>query len=239
MSLTSKDIEAIKSKPFKEPRLTKTLLAVLRPLVKIPPIKKLIAESAGGLSGRIFRLQEKKEYEEATQVAIYALVKYRNKKSRFLPFMDHHNWWQFMKYGVDSASHMNNENLREKLVTYANAGIAPFEGYDVAYSYLEFSRWRYYAHNYDEAIKYAEVAAVADKTWAEPDFILGWYGLVLNNGNAEKMLIRAVEKDPKMLFRIVNNDVCKQNPHIISKLKSKYHRLEAVSDTATRNEKQS
>ena len=144
-----------------------------------------------------------------------------------------------MKHGVDSASHISNNNLREKLETYANAGIAPFEGYDVAYSYLEMSRWKYYAQNYDEAVKYAEVAAAAaDKTWAEPDFILGWYGLVLNNGKAEEMLIRAVEKDLKMLFRIVNNDVCKQNPHIISKLKAKYHTL-AVSDTATRNRKPS
>jgi hypothetical protein len=235
MSLTSKDIEEIKSKPFKEPRLTRTLLAVLRLLAKIPPIKNFIAESSGGISGRIFRCWDNKEYEKATQLAIHALEKYRNKTSRFMPFMDHHNWWQFMKHGVDSASHINDENLREKLVTYANAGIAPFEGYAVAYSYLEFSRWKYYAQNYDEAIKYAEVAAIADKTWAEPDFILGWYGLVLNMGKAEEKLIQAIEKDRKMLFRIVNNDVCKQNPHIINKLKAKYHTLKAVSDITTQN----
>lgn len=231
MSLTSKDIEEIESKPFKEPRLIKILLTVLRPIAKIPPIKKLISESVGGLDGSIFRSWEKHEYEKATEIAIHALEKFRNRKSRFLPFMDHHNWWQFMKFGVDSASHINNEHLREKLVTYANAGIEPFEGYDVAYSYLAFSRWKYLDQNYDEAIKYAEIAATADKTWAEPDFILGWYGLVLGNGKAEDHLIRAVEKDSRIFFRIVNNEICKQHPQIINKLKKRYRIPEALSGT--------
>ena len=135
-----------------------------------------------------------------------------------------------MKHGAESARHIKNEKLREKLIEYANSGIEPFEGYDVAYSYLEFSRWKYHASSYNEAVKYAELASRADVTWAEPDFLLGWYGLVLSTGNAEEYLSRAIEKDQRVLFRIVNNDVCKQYPHIVHKLKAKYHGLQANSD---------
>ncbi len=222
MSLRSRDIEEIEREPFKEPPFTKLFVSMIRLLAKVPLVKKYISESVGGLSGRIFRCWEAQEYENATQIAIHALEKYRNKKSRFLPFMDHHHWWSFMKYGVDSAKCIENEELREKLIEYANTGIEPFEGYDVAYSYLEFSRWKYHADSYEEAVKYAEVASRSDSTWAEPDFILGWYGLLLSTGNAEEHLGRAVEKDQRVLFRIANNSICKQYPHIVSKLRAKY-----------------
>ena len=188
MSLTSRDIEEIEQKPVKEPRFTGFAVSVVRLLAKIPPFKKAISESAGGLSGHIFRCWDAKEYEKATKVAIYALEKFRHKKSRITPYMDHHHWWSFMKHGVDSAKHIQTEELRNKLIDYANSGIEPYEGYDISYSYLEFSRWMYHRGNYDEAVKYAEIASEADATWAEPDFILGWYALLLGKGNAEEHL---------------------------------------------------
>ena len=68
---------------------------------------------------------------------------------------------------------------RKKFITYANAGIKPFEGYDIAYSYLEFSRWKYQANNNKEAIQYAKIASNVDNTWAEPDFIQAGIGFYL------------------------------------------------------------
>lgn len=229
MSLTSKDIEEIEREPFKEPRFTGFFASIIRLLMKIPPFKKAISESVGGLSGSIFRYWESKDYEKATKIAIHALEKYRYKKSKITPYMDHHHWWRFMKHGVDSAKHIEIEELRNKLVDYANTGIEPYEGYDVAYSYLEFSRWMYQLEDYSAAIKYAEVASTADKTWADPDFILGWYSLLLGKGKAVEHLSRAIEKDKRVLFRIANNDVCKQYPHILNNLKEKYHAESGVS----------
>ncbi len=225
MSLTRKEIEEIEQKPFKEPPLTNFFVGTIRLLSKIPPIKKYLNESIGGLSGRIFRYWEKKEYEKATKVALFALEKYRNKKSKFLPFMDHHHWWSFVKYGVDSAKYTEDIEHRNILIKYATSGIEPFEGYDVAYSYLEFSRWQYQKQDQENAIKYAKIASKADRTWAEPDFILGWYSLIFSSGNAEEHLCHAIDKDHRFLFRIVNNDICKQYPHIINKLKAKYSKI--------------
>lgn len=222
MSLTSKDIEEIERKPFKEPPFSRFMITLVRLFARNPTISRYISESMGGLSGRIFRCWEKENYEEASRIAIHALEKYRNKKSKLLPFMDHHHWWRFMKHGVDSARMIENKEIQGKLVQYANSGIEPFEGFDVAYSYLQFSKWEYQAVNYKEAIKFAEIASEADSTWAEPDFLLGWYGLLLSTGKAEDHLSMAIDKDKRILFRIANNEICKQYPHIINKLKAKY-----------------
>ena len=222
MPLSSRDIEEIEKAPLKEPRLTGFLLFIFRILMKFPPTRKRMAESVGGLNGRIFRCWKRKEYEEATRIAIHALEKFRNKKSKILPFMNHHHWWQFMQHGVDSANHIANEELRAKLMDCAKDGIEPFSGYDVAYSFLAFSRWMHESKKYNEAIQYAEIASRADATWAEPDFILGWYGLFLGKGDARQHLVRAVEKDYRVLFRIANDDLCKRYPDIINQLKAKY-----------------
>ena len=225
MSLTRKDIEDIEHKPFKEPPFTNFFVSTIRLLSKIPPIKKYLNESIGGLSGRIFRHWENNEYEEATKVAIFGLEKYRNKKSLILPFMDHHHWWSLMKHGADSATKSDNAALIEKLIEYAISGIEPFDGYDVAHSYLEFSKWKYQTKDHEKAVEYAKTASRADSTWAEPDFILGWYGLVLGEGNAETHLSHAIEKNPRIFFRIANNDICQQYPHIVTKLKEKYSKV--------------
>lgn len=222
MSLTRKDIEEIESKPFKEPPLTKFFVSMFRLLSKIPPIKRYLNESIGGLNGCIFKLWESNKYEEATKVALFGLEKYRHKKSKMLPFMNHSHWWQLMQLGVESATNTDKQELKDKLIEHAVSGIEPFEGYDVAQTYLELSKWQYQINEHEKAVEYAKIASEADSTWAEPDFILGWYGLVLGKGDAEMHLSHAIEKDPRILFRIASNDICQQYPHIINKLKEKY-----------------
>ena len=225
MSITKKDIEDIEGKTTKVPIIVNVISPIISLLSKIPTIRKYIANSSGGLNGQIIRYCSKHEYDEATKVAIKGLEKYRNKKSLLTPFMDHHTWWQFMELGVDSAKNSNNLELRDKLIEYASSGIEPFEGYYVAYSYLEFSKWKYNTDDFEKAVEYAKTASKADSTWAEPDFILGWFSLALGNADAETHLSKAIEKDPRILFRIANNDLCKQYPHIISKLKVKHSKV--------------
>jgi hypothetical protein len=104
MTLTSRKIEKIKKKPFIEPRFTNFFVSLIRLLTKIPIIRSYLSNSSGGLFGRICFYWEEKNYEKASHTAIYALEKFRNKKSKFLPFMDHHTWWEFMMHGAESAS---------------------------------------------------------------------------------------------------------------------------------------
>lgn len=229
MPLSSRDIENIHSQPSKEPAFGNIFLAFFRLLSKIPFISDFFMETSGGIAGRIFRFQAHDKHHAAAELAIHALNKFRNKKSLFLKNMEHHDWWGFMKYGVESARTLDDNELREKYIDLANNGIEPYEGYDVAFSYNEFSRWKYDTDDYDAAFKYAEIASNADKTWAESEFLLGWYSLLLGRGNAEQHLSRAIEIDKRTLFRISNNEVCKQYPHIIKKLKAKYAELESAA----------
>ncbi|MDH5434913.1 MAG: hypothetical protein OEY19_13300 [Gammaproteobacteria bacterium] len=218
MPFSRKEIKEIERKPFKKPPFTNFFVHMLRLISKISPIKRYLRETIGGLYGRIFRLWETEEYEEATKVAIFSLEKYRHKNTS----ENHFHWWQFMKHGVDSATKTDNQKLKDKLIEYAISGIEPFKGYDVAYSYLEFSKWQHQIKEHNKAIEYAKIASEADNTWADPDFILGWYSLILGESDAEAHLSRAIEKDPKIFFRITNNKICQKHPNIINKLKTKY-----------------
>lgn len=231
MSLSSRDIEKLSKASFKEPRFSGFFIGLLRLLAKIPYIRKRINNSPGGYSGRIFYYWEKNDYKKATQIAIYALAQLRNKKSRFIPETDHHYWWQLMKHGVESATHIDEKAPKDKLIALANTGIEPFEGHYVAYSFLEFSRWKYQEGNYEDSYKYAEIASQADTTWAHPEFILGWYALLHGRESAEEYLSLAIERDPRTLFKIANDEICKQYPHIINKLKKKYS--ESTINTAS------
>ncbi|MEH6542700.1 MAG: hypothetical protein V7721_02055 [Porticoccaceae bacterium] len=222
MTLSSRDLEEARSKPFKETWFTSGALFLVRLIKKIPYFKRKIDESMGGLSGAIFRCQDSGDHLRATKIAVYAIEKFRNKKDRFFPFMAHHHWWQFMTHAAESAGQIDDHELREKLIHLAENGIEPFEGNYVAVAFLEFSRWKYREENYEKAIEYAELAVTADGTWAEPDFILGWYGLILGKGNAEEHLSQAIEKDKRILFRVASNDLCKQYPAIIRRLKERY-----------------
>jgi len=225
MSLSSRDIEDINKEDVKLPFYTGAFLFIFKLINKLPGVSNYLSNTTGGLSGTIFRYWNNNDYQSASDTVIFALEKYRNKKSLFFPFMNHHNWWQFMKHGVEIAHLDNNSKTKEILISYANTGIEPFEGHYVAYSFLGFSRWKYTEQDYDNAIKYASIAAKADSTWAEPEFLLGWYALVLGNHEAEKHLTKAIDKDHRILFRVANDDICKQHPTIINKLKEKYSSL--------------
>ena len=222
MSLSSRDMEEIEKKPFKEPWFTGIFIGIFRLIAKIPFIRRKLNNSIGGLSGNIFSCWEKQDYKKATEISIYALERFRCKKDRWFPDMMHHHWWSFVKHGVDSAKHIDVQELNEKLISLAKDGIEPFEGYDVAYSFLEFSRWEYARSNNAIAFKYAEIASKADETWGEPDFVLGWLSLVLGKGRAEYYLRKAISKDKRILFKISSNSICKQYPNIINKLKEMY-----------------
>ncbi len=220
MALTSKDHEEIRSTPFKEPPFTGVALRLLRFICRIPWIKRRLNNTVGGLSGRIFRCMEDGEFNEAAAIAFYALEKYRNKNEERLGFMNHHHWWSFMRHAVDSIEKGGNSEQIDKAIKYGQEGIEPFEGYDVAYSFVAYSRWKYRAQIFESAVEYANIASAADKTWGYPEFLLGWYALVSGSGDAAKHLKEAIKRDPRIIFRVSSDPICKTRPDIAVKLKA-------------------
>lgn len=205
----------------------KTVLNVfaflLRPLFRIAaifgPLRRALGNSVGGRTGAISRCAAREKHDKAVALAIDALATYRHQSSRF-PFPTGQDlWWVFMKFAVDSLQTYDDPDTWDELIEMARNGVEPFEGYDVAQSFLAFSQWKYRAGDYEAAVMFAETAARADVTWGEPDFILGWYCLARGGGDALAHLTRAIGKDPGMLFRIASDPLCSQHPHIIETLK--------------------
>ncbi len=224
MSLTAKDHERILEKPGKARPfyavLKWVLVPLFRPLLRIGFIRRYLAGTTGGRYGAIFACQRRDEHDKAADLAIQALKAYRQRPKGLGGLMHHHSWWQFMHYGVASLEHSGDWDKRDLVIDLATSGVEPFEGYDVAYAFLAFSRWRYETRDYDEAIEYATIAARADETWAQPDVTLGWYRLVLGGGDAMEHLSRAVRKDHRVIFRIANDPVFRRHPHIVQRLKA-------------------
>ncbi len=123
-----------------------------------------------------------------------------------------------MHLAVINLDKCGDQEKKEEVIKLARSGVESFQGYYVACSFLAIARWKYREGDYDAAIEFAEIAAGADATWAESDFVLGWYCLVLG-GDAMKHLTRAIRKDHRLLFRIANDPECRKHPHIIQRLK--------------------
>ena len=224
MPLTSRNNERVRQKSITIPTYANHLFSVFFVFAKIPFVKRYISNSIGGLQGRIVRCFDDKDYKKAAEIAIHALRRYRHKKSKLFSYLDidHHHWWVFMKLAVDAARMTDSKEFHSEIVTLASEGIEPFIGYDVAYSYLIFSGWAFESGDYERAIEWAETASNADDTWAEPDYLLGWYNLRRNNDEAESHFIRAIKKDPRILFKIEEDGLCKKHPQLIDALKRKY-----------------
>jgi len=222
MSLTARDHERILKGPGQARALYGivkwVLVPLTRPLLRIGFIRRFLAGTRGGRFGAIFACQRRGEHDKAADLAIQALKAYRQRPKGPGRFMHHHYWWQFMRHGVTSLENSGNLDKRNLVIELATIGVEPFEGYDVACSFLVISRWKYREGVYNAAIGFAEIAARADDTWAEPDFILGWYCLKLGEGDAMEHLSRAVRKDQRILLRIANDPVCGRHPHIIQSL---------------------
>ena len=195
------------------------LVLVFRPAFRVPFIRRRLGRTMGGLQGTYFRCMSQEDYAEAAAIAVYGLEKYRRTRFQFLGEMRHHHWWSFMKMAVDALEQDDDNELKAKVIDLAKDGPQPFEGYDVAYSHLAFSRWRAREGDHDAAIAFAKTASRADDTWGEPDFILGRYALALDSGDPMEHLKRAVTRDPSIYFRIYKDEICRRYPHHLARLR--------------------
>jgi hypothetical protein len=173
----------------------------------------------GGLQGMYFRCWKQEQFAEAAAIAIFALEKYRQTRFRFQGEMRHHHWWSFMTRAVDALERCDDNELKAKVIHLAKDGPRPFEGYDVAYSHLAFSRWKAREGDHDAAIAFAKTASTADDTWGWPDFVLGRYALALGIGNPMEHLERAVMRDPSIYSRICKDEICRRHPHHLARLR--------------------
>ena len=221
MGVTKKDYEEIsKSKSVARTlAIVKALAPLLRPLARLGFIKRRLDGTLGGRVGAISRCTTRGQHDKAADLAIKALKDYRHQPAGAWSLGGSDFWWMFMRLAAQSLEECGDQESWDQVIELAKNGVEPFQGYDAASSFLAFSRWKYKLGDYDAAVEFAKTAARADQTWAEPEFVLGWYCLVLGGGDAMTHLAEAVRKDQRFFFRIANDPQCRRYPHIIQRLK--------------------
>jgi hypothetical protein len=191
----------------------------VRLLWRIGPIGRLLRRTSGGRVGAISGHAKRGKHDKAAELAIETLKEYRHvPEGRWGP-SGRDYWWLFMQLAAENLEACGDREKMDQIIEMSRDGVEPFEGYDVAASYLAFSRWKYKVGDHGAATEFADLAARADPTWAEPDFVLGWYCLALGGGGAIDHLTKAVRKEPGILFRIAKDPLCRRHPHILARLK--------------------
>lgn len=223
MTLTKKQRDKILKDGYR-PRGAVIIAAIMKPilqlLIRIGFVRRYFKGMAGARIGAMSRCQKRGEHDKAADLAIDALRAFRDRKPGRFDFGHLHlYWWQFMHHAVYNLQNCPGTKKWETVIALARDGMEPFEGYDVAYAFHIFARLKFAHRDYEAAREFATIAARADETWAEPDLLLGRHALAVGGGDAMAHLSRAVSKDESILFRIANDSVCRQHPHIIAKLK--------------------
>ena len=222
MELTKKEIEdslKLSPKHMAAVKVLERLVRLLRPVWRLGFMRRLISRTTSGRIGMISGYERRGEHDRAADLAIELLIenRHRPRGNVFFPSGRDH-WWLLMHSAASNLAKCGDQEKMEEMIELARNYDEPFQGFDVAASFLAFSTWKYREGDYDAAIEFAEIAASADDTWAEPDFRLGWYCLVLG-GDAMRHLTRAVSKDHRILSRIENDSECRKHPQIIQELK--------------------
>lgn len=171
-------------------------------------------------------------------VSIYLALLYRNGKtdllrSTVLSVLQGNNfrgqdkneqWWYILRFAVTCeqerrlVTFVYDLEAENKLIRLGISGPTPWEGYDVAYVYTSFSIWYFERGLIDSAVDMINLATDADLNWAYPEFMLGWYGLFVNDVDPIVHFGEAVRRDWRMLQRIRNDRACQQFPMVIKKV---------------------
>ncbi len=201
-------------------RLEPVILPLIRLMIRPGFIRRRFDRLAPARIGKVSRLAARGEHARAADLAIETLKEHRDRPEAFKSITGMDYWWFFLRMAAENLEKVDDPAKRAEVVALAQSVERPSEDYSGAACFLCFARWTYAAGDHDEAIAFAETAARIDPTWAEPDFLLGWYRLVLGGGDALEPLKSALRKDPKVLFRIASDPVCRRHPHIIASLKA-------------------
>ena len=220
MGQTKQDLDDISGEADKYMAVIRAVVRPFQPLMRLGFFKNFIARTASGRVGAITRHSARGEHDRAVDIAIELLKQSRHQPASSWRATGHDYWWMDMSFAVYSLNHHDDQAKRDEVMEMARNGVEPFEGYYAAQSFLAFSRWKYDEGDHATALEFAHTAATADAAWAEPNFLLGWYSLVMGTGDALTHFSQAIQKDSQTLPRIMNDPTCQRHPHILHQLKT-------------------
>lgn len=210
-----KSAQAPVETPFYEKHWFKVFARFVSKFIgSIPPLKRYISKTVPYLNGRVPKVYREGNYVEALDLSLLGLIKCDTNNE-----LDHYWWWSFMGYAVYCVYMLNKPHFMNKLMSIAEKGPQPFEGSSSAYCFCNFSDFKFAEGDYDLAISLAERAKNADDTSGEAYYLLGYYELFINEKDPVELFSAAIERDHKILGRIIHHPSLKEFPGIIEELK--------------------
>ena len=217
MTLFWSDYKRMKADPYEPPPGLDLVIAAFRPVGRIPVVREYLEETFAGTVGRINGMMELGRYADAYAIAVDGLTRFREPGSSFL-YPD--GFWFIMRLAVDSLEKLPSSQSRESLIFRARNGPEPFAGYDVAYTFCAFARWRYAEGRYDEGGELAAFASGADATWGAPDILIGRNQLASGWSDGYARFIRAVSKEPEVVHEIVADPIVQNHKDLLGRLEA-------------------
>lgn len=172
-----------------------------------------------GLKLQVLQLRSQGEQIEALNALIQALT-----KNHF--WVSHTaKWWYLMQMAVSIAQDLQLSDSNKicepvkrlfKLILQAPS---PWYGYHAAYSFVSLSLWSFQFGKTQNALMQVNSAIHADASWGYPEYLLGWYGLVLEGIDPVPHFVKAIQFDWNFFRRLKQDPLCQKFPNVLENVK--------------------
>jgi len=179
-------------------------------LLSFPFLGKAIRSSDAYILGQLQSLFANNDYLECLSESLDYLKKPNSKGDQLL-------WWEFASFAILSTAKLQDRDAYNELVILLADREIPSNKRSVAESLTKLSMLGYFFQDKEGMLKLAEQAKKADESWAEPEFLLGWYQLP--SMDSVTHLKNAINIDSEYLSRIKSDSTCLKYPEVIEQLK--------------------
>ncbi len=189
----------------------------------IPGITKMLGNTYIGVLLKSKVLCREKRPLEALLVLINAL-----KTERF--WHNHADkWWKLMNQAVliardlfSCSDHHQTDPLHQ-LINLSQHAPQPWQGREVAYCFALLSLWSYQEGRTQKAIDKIRAAIHADPGWGYAEYLLGWYGLLLQGIDPVEHFVRAIQIEGKLRQSFAQDPLIARFPEIRESVESLLH----------------
>lgn len=192
-----------------------TLLQGLNNLISFLGLKSFWIKTYYGLNMQVVLLRQHGQQIEALNLIIQGL----NENQFWGNYTA--KWWHLMHIAVSiaqdlslNAQHQACEPLMH-LLKLSMVGPQPWQGYHVAYSFASFSLWSFQFGKTQRAIEQVNIAIHADPSWGYPEYLLGWYGLVLEGIDPVPHFVKAIHINWSFFQRLRQDPFCQRFPDVL------------------------
>lgn len=169
-----------------------------------------------GLLSQVMQLRRQGKLIEALNVLLEGLA-------HNYYWRDHaKKWWHLMYVAVNIAQNLQlgevssqySEPL-QRLLKLSLRAPQPWQGYQVAYCFTAFSLWSFAQKKFQKAIEQVNIALHADPLWGYPEYLLGWYGLVLEGIDSVSHFVKAIRIDSNFYQKLKQDPFLNHFPEVL------------------------